>query len=112
MIWNQDGTKDFKDNTDASTQVNATTDWVIPNSAAPGSYRIRHTSATGDTADFTPAGTINSWLALTSNALYDVLDTTITATVKSVDFDIEIDDGGGTALSSASNTLTADREDF
>lgn len=112
MIWNQDGTKDFKDNLEAAAQADANTDWVIPNSAAPGSYRIRHTSATGDTADFTPAGTINVWLALTSNALYDVVDTTVLSTIKSVDFDIEIDDGTGTALDSASQTLTADREDF
>jgi hypothetical protein len=112
MIWNQDGTRDEKQNADAATQVFASTDWVIPNGAAPGSNRIRHTSATGDTADFTPAGTINVYLALTSNRLYDVLDTTAAAASKSVTFNIQIDDGAGNVLSQASQTLTADREDF
>lgn len=112
MIWNQDGTRDEKANASASVQVFSSTDWVIPNSAAPGSYRIRHTSATGDTGDFTPAAAINVYVSLTSNALYDVLDTTAIAASKSVTFNIQIDDGAGNVLSQASQTLTADREDF
>ena len=112
MIWNQDGTRDEKDNALASTQVHASTDWVIPNSAAPGSYRIRHTSATGDTGDWTPAGAINVYFSLSSNRLYSVTDTTTGFATKSVTFNIQIDDGAGNVLSQASQTVTADREDF
>lgn len=112
MLWIQDGTRDDKDNLDASTQVLSTTDWVIPNSAAPGSYRIRHTSATGDTAHWSPAGTINVYLGLTATRTYQVTDTTTVATTRSVTFNIQIDDGAGNVLSQASQTVTADREDF
>lgn len=112
MIWNQDGTRDEKNSTIASVQVFSSTDWVIPNAAAPGSHRIRHTSVTGDTGDWTPAGAINVYLALSSNRLYSVTDTTIGFANKSVTFNIQIDDGAGNVLDQASQTLIADREDF
>lgn len=113
MIWNQDGTRDEKANVAASVQVFSGTDWVIPNSAAPGSYRIRHTSATGDTGTpWSPAGAINTYLSLSSNRLYSVTDTTATFATRSVTFNIQIDDGAGNVLSQASQSLIADREDF
>ena len=111
MIWNPDGTRDDKDNTSAAVQVLASTDWLIPNSGAPGSYRIRHTSATGDTGSFTAAGAINTYISLTAARSYYVIDTTIIFGGKSVTFNIQIDDGT-TLQSQASQTVTADREDF
>jgi hypothetical protein len=111
-IWNTDGTRDEKDNSNAAIQILASTDWIIPNSAASSSYRIRHTSATGDTGNFTPAGSINVWLSFSSQHLYSVVDNSPTAGGNSVTYNIQIDDGGGTALDSANQTLTADREDF
>ena len=112
-IWNSDGTLDERDNNNTAVQINADTDWVIPNAAAPGLYRIRHTSATGDTAEFTAAGAINTYIALTSSRTYQVIDTTPTNDgTRSVDYNIQIDDGAGNLLDSALMTLQANREDF
>ena len=114
MIWATDGTRDEKANLAASTQVFASTDWIIPNSANDQlGFRIRHTSETGDTGTpWSPAGTINTYLALSSPHIYQVTDTTALVTTRSVTFNIQIDDGAGNVLSQASQTLTADREDF
>jgi hypothetical protein len=110
-FFNADGTVDERDNFGVNTQINSGTDWVIPNSAAPGSYRIRHTSAVGDTGAFTPAGVLNTYIALTSNRIYRVTDTTTVFGGQSVTYGIEIDDGS-VSQDTGSFTLTADREDF
>ena len=110
-FFNNDGTTDEKDNSSANVQINASTDWIIPNSAAPGTYRIRHTSATGDTGAFTPAGAINTYIALTTSRNYFVVDASPTAGGNSVTYTIEIDDGS-VSQDTGSYTLTADREDF
>ena len=109
-LANSDGTFDQKDNFAASQQINATTDWVIPNSSAPGTYRIRHTSLSGDTASFTPAGAINVYLGLTSTRSWLVTDTSPGFANKSCTYTLEIDDGT-TSQDTGSYTLTADRED-
>ncbi len=108
---NSDGTFDEKDNTSPVIQINASTDWIIPNASAPGSYRIRHTSAVGDTAWFVPAGAINVYIALTVIRGYRVTDTSPTLGGKSVTYTLEIDDGA-VSQDTGSYTLTADREDF
>jgi hypothetical protein len=113
MIWGTDGTRDEKQNSEASSQVFASTDWIIPNGAASGTYRIRHTSETGDTgAPWAPNSSINVYSSLSAAGTYAVTDTTATVTTRSVTFNIQIDDGAGNVLSQASQTLTADREDF
>ena len=107
-----DGTFDEKDNTSANVQIHSATDWIIPNGSAPGSYRVRHTSESGDTGSpWVPAGTINVYLPLTVTRGYKVTDTTPTFGGKSVTYTLQIDDGV-TSQDTGSYTLTADREDF
>ena len=96
-------------------QINSGTDWIIPNGSAPGSYRVRHSAESGDTGGpWTPAGVINTFLALTSDRAYCVTDTTTGAGGQSVSYTIDIDDGSTIQDSSSAlgMTLTADREDF
>lgn len=112
-IWQTDGTLDEKDNTSPNVQINSSTDWIIPNSAADSSYRNRHTSATGDTGTpWVPAASINVWASMTSARGYQVTDTTVAFGGQSVTYVVEMDKGTGTALDSGTMTLTADREDF
>ena len=107
---NSDGTFDEKDNSSPNIQINASTDWVIPNSAAPGTYRIKYSSMTGDTGDY--VGSISTvYAALTSSRYAAVQDTTIISGGKSITFTLHIDDGT-TEQDTGSYTLTADREDF
>ena len=109
-IAGADGKMYEKDNAVANQQINSGTDWIIPNASAPGTYRIRHTSVSGDTADFTPAGTINVYLALTAARNYLVTDTTTGTANKSCTYTLQIDDGT-TSQDTGSFTLIADRED-
>ncbi len=110
--FRSDGTFDTQQNNQTAVQINASTDWIIPNSSAPGAYRVRHTAESGDTGGpWTPAASINTYVALSTNRIYKVVDTTTTLTTRSVDYTAEIDDGSVSQDSSAM-TLTADREDF
>ena len=109
---NPDGTFDERDNNNAAIQINVSTDWVIPNGAAPGSFRIRHTSAVGDTgSDWFPAGAINTYISLTVIRAYRVRDQSTFFGGNSVTYTLEIDDGS-VSQDTGSYTLTADREDF
>ena len=93
--YNADGTVD--NNIDGVyTQVNSSTDWIIPNSAASSAYQIRATLNSGDTPD----GTLGSWLALSSNREW-----TLTST-GSCSLNIEIG-YGGVAESSGTVTLSS-----
>ena len=114
-IWNSDGTLDEEDNLGTPVQINSGTDWIIPNGSAPGSYRIRHSAESGDTGGpWTPAGVINTFLALTSSRAYRVVDTTTGFGGQTVNYTIDIDDGVTIQDSSSAlgMTLSADREDF
>jgi len=110
VYWNSDGTTDYKDNDSAATQVHASTDWIIPNGSAPGTYRIRYTGMTGDTGFYT--GTMSTvYSALTGSKYFAVYDNTASFGGRSVTATIQIDDGT-TFVTSGSATVSADREDF
>lgn len=84
-------------NADGSlTQINSGTDWVIPNSMAPGTYSVRATLLSGDS----PSGSaLGSWLALSSSREWDLNSGGVG--VLACDLRIEIsDDGGSTVLES------------
>jgi hypothetical protein len=74
-------------------------DWVTPKASAPGTYEARATLDSGDT----PTGTLNTWLALTSNRAWSL--TQATAGSKQAILTIEIRKGSGAALASATITL-------
>ena len=111
FFWNTDGTVDQKDNNAAAQQINSGTDWIIPNTAASSSYRIKYSSLTGDTGFFGVGGNLStSYTAMSVNNSAFVYDTTIGFANKSCTFTIHIDDGT-TEQDTASYTLTANRED-
>lgn len=70
------------------TQDDAATDWIIPNSAAPGSYEIRCTQNSGDTLDL-GSDALNTWLALTSTRTWQ-LTNSINGTTETANLTIEI----------------------
>jgi hypothetical protein len=107
---NSDGTIDQQEG-GLYTQVDSGTDWVIPNDA-DATFHVRFTQTgyneTGS-GDATATGTLNTWLALSSNreltldgttAMFQDLDAEWTVT-------IEIsDDGGSTVLDSGTYIMT------
>jgi hypothetical protein len=110
--FNADGTSDRDGTTTPPrTQINASTDWVIPNGSAPGSYRVKYSNMTGDTGSY--SGNISTvYAALTAPDKYvAVTDTTTGAGGKSITETVHIDDGT-TEQDTGSYTQTADREDF
>lgn len=92
------------------TQINSGTDWLRPELDAPGDYRIRRQSTTGDTGFMTATITTSYDGIAATDSVY-VTDTTAGFGGKSITFTIEIDDGT-TLQDSGSYTCTADREDF
>lgn len=79
---NSDGTIDrFTQSATSYAQISASTDWVIPNVAANGTYQVRCTLNSG-TINGTNAGT-GTWLALSSNQEWNsTLDFNITLEVR------------------------------
>ena len=105
---NSDGTFDEKDNTSSAIQINASTDWIIPNGDAPGTYRVKYSNMTGDTGSY--VGSISTvYAALTSSRYTAVVDTSVFAGGKSITKTLHIDDVT-TEKDTGSYTLTADRE--
>lgn len=110
--YNQDGTVDTKKNSNPVVQVNASTDWVIPNGSGPGAYRCKYSGMTGDTGDY--VGNLSTSYSAISlgNKYLAVRDTTPTGgNAKSITATTHIDDGS-VEQDTGSYTLTADREDF
>ncbi len=108
MGWrvNSDGTIDYYSGIISGsytyTQINASTDWIIPNSDAPDDYEVRLT-VTGAGPNFSSAST-GTWLALTTSRQWIRQETTLTS--QFIDWLIEIRKGSGSVLDSAAHTGT------
>lgn len=86
------------------TQIDAATDWIIPNSAAPDDYQVRCTF-TGAT----PSGAAtNTWLALSTTREWLVTDTTDNGVAVTSTLTIEIRKGTGAVISSGVYSLSAE----
>ena len=106
---NSDGTIDKLVNT-TYTQIDATTDWVIPNTAADGDHEVRITAVTfNEGAGFDVEAEVeDTWIALSANRTWAVVDSTDgPAGDKDVSFTIEIRIFGTTVVS-GSYRLIAD----
>ena len=82
-------------------QINADTDWIIPNAAANDSYQVRATVLSGSLS----SGTVDEWLDLDDDRPFSVVATPGNTTTATIRIEIGI---GGTAIVSADFTLTAD----
>ena len=89
---------------DASwSQVDAATDWIIPNGAASGDYEVRATEI-AQTGGATRSGTTGSWLALSSTRTWTIQKEIGTGTA-TWDLTLEIRKGS-TTLASGTYELT------
>lgn len=86
-------------------QVDSSTDWVRPASSAPGTYQVRFTSATNTPTSSTAAE--DTWYALSGGDFIIYNSRTIVG-IKSTTFTIEIRQGTGSVLDSASYSLFAE----
>lgn len=101
---NSDGTIDYYSGILSSgytyTQVSASTDWIIPNSAAPDDYQVLLT-VSGTAPNFSSAST-GVWLALTTSRQWIFRRTTVGTS--SINWTIAIRKGTGSTLDSGSYT--------
>lgn len=100
---NSDGTIDrYRSQDGVWTQINASTDWIIPNSAASEkTYHVKYYAATGTSPSGSP---LNTWLNVSTNPAW----TLTTGTTASYNGTLSIsDDGGSTTLTSAVFALSA-----
>lgn len=107
-----DGKAYERKNAGSWVQIDAATDWIIPNGSAGVPYRGQHRNRTGDGfASGTTEPSNDVWNSLAANILWKVLDTDGGPDGKSITFDIRIDDGT-TILADESYTIAANRENI
>jgi hypothetical protein len=105
---NTDGTMDKLEGT-AYTQIDASTDWVIPNSFS-GSYHVRFTKGGLDpTPTYNPDSvTLGTWYAISATSYRLGYEETVDDTQETGTITVHIsDDGGSTTLDSGPYTLIA-----
>lgn len=100
---NADGTVDKYDPT--VSQIDAATDWIIPNSAGNSSYDVKWTLTSGDAPTVTNMAVENTWYALTTDR-YVGYSPAIPDNTESGDIVVYIG-RGGTVLASATYTISA-----
>lgn len=97
LFLNADGTMD-KTDFGGRAQIDASTDWIIPNTGASDKFDMRYTNHSGDVLDTEPAAE-DVWVDCGSER-----EMSITGN-KSCSFDIEIRDVQGITVASASYSL-------
>lgn len=113
LNFNSDGTVD-KELTSGTTQIDAATDWIIPNSLANSGYQVRAQSivwnSSGDGEAFTAEGipTDNTWADLGTTRKLTILQSADTPATKKVTFTIELRIGTGPVVASATYSLEAE----
>lgn len=102
--FNSDGTIDKRE-ASSYTQIDSSTDWIIPNSSAPDDYEIRCASITAGGWTVAAAST-GTWVALSSSREWRVEETSedSSQTCTAV---FEIRKGSGSAIDSATYQATA-----
>jgi hypothetical protein len=95
------------------TQIDASTDWIIPNIEASSTYEVRITNVSwtqGSSFD-TEASPAEVWISMAANREWSIVDATSTGLgAKSLTFDIEIRYDGGAVLDAGSFSMSADYE--
>lgn len=107
---NSDGTTDKQEGTGAAwTPINATTDWVQPNSYSSNDHWVRFEYVSGDSVGFT--GTLNSWLQVSGvGGANQSMGWSSVALDRSGVYSVQIatDSGGSNVVAGPTNyTLTA-----
>lgn len=95
LRFNSDGTVDTYTSSGGYSQIDSTTDWIIPNAFASGLYEIR---ATNNSASPDSGPAFGSWHTLDSNREW--IWTQTAPGNKNIDVDIEIRYGSGNPLDS------------
>jgi len=110
-LWiNADGTLWKQTSDGGSTQIDAATDWIIPNEDADSTYEVRYTNHGG--LPLYQLGDIaveDTWVDLSETRMLTFVTWTISGEPLIATFDLEIRKDGGDVLATASYSLSAHR---
>lgn len=105
---NTDGTVDKREG-GTYTQIDGTTDWIIPNGDASSLYEVRVTnvSHTGGASGWSSAAAAdNTWIAISANREWNVIaDGPYTSDTRQANFDMQIRYNGGAVLTTGAYVL-------
>jgi hypothetical protein len=112
VFLNTDGTADSRINLGSLTQIDAATDWVIPNGSAPGLYQARYTNRSGSILSSATASE-DTWSAF-SGGFYTIrnFDNTVFLGGPDTTVDLQVRLSTGAVLATGSYRVNADREDL
>lgn len=102
---NNDGTIDKRENT-TYTQIDGSTDWIIPNQHDGLTYHARLTVVSGSSPS-AGSDAVNSWIPITDNPEWALIEGGSSSSTGTWLLEIS-GDGGGTVLDSANYVMTAD----
>lgn len=106
LVVRADGTIDKIVNV-TTTQIDSSTDWIIPNGDASSLYDVRYTGLTGDPLDASSSLNEDEWGALSSDMFFEQRALVGTGDAFSSTFTIQVRFNGGAVLDSASYTIGA-----
>jgi hypothetical protein len=103
---NADGTIDKYTTTGGWSQIDSSTDWIIPNGSASSDYDVRVTGVLGT---FTASpGTNGDWFTLGSDRTWELSLTGSSGDSDQVSFTVEIRDGSDVTQDTGSYSLAVD----
>jgi len=109
---NSDGTVDQRSDNNVSdniVQIDSATDWVIPNSISATTHYVRATQ-NSQTGGGTLSGTLNTWLALSTDRFWTIERAAVAGTgssIWSLDIEIATDSGGTNVVATGTYVLTS-----
>ncbi len=106
LVFRTDGTVDKIENT-TTTQIDSSTDWIIPNGDADSTYDVRYTSNVGDALHSSTSLSEDTWGAMSTDRFFEQRTNDIEQ--KTSTFTIEVRKDGGSVIDSASYTLNVER---
>lgn len=108
LRFNTDGTLDKLIGTSTFTQIDAATDWIIPNDQQEAIYEVRYVSFVGDEVFLLDPSGENTWVALSESRTWRITNTTGSTTeTASCDFEIRLG-SSGSAIATASYAFSAE----
>lgn len=105
-VFRTGGTVDKIVNT-TTTQIDNSTDWLIPNGDAPADYEVKYDLISGPALDGSTSLADGVWGALTADKFFEQRRTAIGSSSSTIT--ISVRKGSGSVLDSATYVLTADR---
>ena len=109
LIIRTDGTVDKIENTSTS-QIDASSDWIIPNSEASSDYQFSYSLSSGDALHSSTTMSAGAWQALSSDIYFEQRIDGCSVTEKTSTISVSVRKGTGSVLESGTYILSVERQ--